>query len=140
MSFKGTTHLCTSSRSIRIAEDVCLRNEHVHERFIAFGKAGLVRGIAIGRYVIMPDHIHLFVRGSLDFVLVQWMRILKRSLSGAIHEAAPHWQSGFFDHLIRHSESYAEKWEYVRMNPVRAGLCRQPEDWPYQGEIVSISY
>ena len=78
------------------------------EWFIAFGKAGLTRGIAIGHYVIMPDHIHLFVRGSLDFVLVQWMRILKRSLSGAILEAAPHWQSGFFDHLIRHSESYAE--------------------------------
>jgi REP element-mobilizing transposase RayT len=74
-----------------------LANERVHERFVAFGKAGLARGIAIGRYVIMPDHIHLFVGGSLDFVLVQWMRILKRSLSGAIHEAAPHWQSGFFD-------------------------------------------
>ena len=115
-----------------------LANEHVHERFIAFGKAGLARGIAIGRYVIMPDHIHLFVRGSLDFVLVQWMRILKRSLSGAIHEAAPHWQSGFFDHLIRHSESYAEKWEYVRLNPVRAGLVKNCQEWPWQGEIERI--
>ena len=37
-------------------------------------------------------------------------------------------------------KSYAEQWEYVRMNPVRAGLCRQPEDWPYQGEIVRIEY
>jgi len=76
VSFKGTTHLCTSSRSIRIAEGISFANERVHDRFIAFGKAGLTRGIAIGRYVIMPDHIHLFVRGSLDFVLVQWMRIL----------------------------------------------------------------
>ena len=138
MSFKGTTHLCTSSRSNTHRRRRLLANERVHERFIGFGKAGLARGIAIGRYVIMPDHIHLFVRGSLDFVLVQWMRILKRSLSVAIHEAAPHWQSGFFDHLVRHCESYAEKWEYVRLNPVRAGLVKNCQEWPWQGEIERL--
>lgn len=48
------------------------------------------------------------------------------------------WQRGFFDHLLRNSESYTEKWEYVRQNPVRAGLVRHPDDWPYQGEVVAI--
>lgn len=43
-----------------------------------------------------------------------------------------------FDHLIRHGESYSEKWEYVRQNPVRAGLVGTPEDWPWQGEIMAI--
>ncbi|HET9419220.1 MAG TPA: transposase, partial [Chthoniobacterales bacterium] len=28
--------------------------------------------VAVGRYVIMPDHIHLFVRGGPDFVLSTW--------------------------------------------------------------------
>ncbi len=32
----------------------------------------------------------------------------------------PDWQEGFFDHLLRSREGYAQKWEYVRMNPVRA--------------------
>jgi hypothetical protein len=32
------------------------------------------------------------------------------------------WQPGFFDHVMRSSERYAEKWAYMRMNPVRAGL------------------
>ncbi len=45
---------------------------------------------------------------------------------------------GFFDHLLRNDESYAQKWEYVRQNSVRAGLVESPEDWPYQGEIVYI--
>jgi putative transposase len=115
-----------------------LANERVHQQLIVFGQSGLARGIALGRYVIMPDHIHLFVRGSLDFVLAQWVRVLKRSLSAAIPEARPHWQSGFFDHLIRHSESYAEKWEYVCQNPVRAGFVRQYEEWPWQGEIERL--
>jgi hypothetical protein len=48
------------------------------------------------------------------------------------------WQPGFFDHLLRHDESYAEKWDYVWRNPVRAGLVAKPEDWPYQGEIHVI--
>ena len=49
-------------------------------------------------------------------------------------------QEGFFDHLLRSSESYAQKWDYVRMNPVRAQLSKVPEGWPYQGEIVRIPF
>jgi hypothetical protein len=37
-------------------------------------------------------------------------------------------------------ESYSQKWEYVRMNPLRAQLSKTPEDWPYQGEIVQIPF
>lgn len=48
------------------------------------------------------------------------------------------WQPGFFDHLLRGEESYREKWEYVRENPVRAGLVEHAEQWPFQGEIVLI--
>jgi REP element-mobilizing transposase RayT len=50
------------------------------------------------------------------------------------------WQRGFFDHLIRNTESYAQKWDYVRENPVRAGLVSRREDWPFQGEIVEIDH
>jgi REP element-mobilizing transposase RayT len=115
-----------------------LANARVHERFVTFAKSGEQRGIAIGRYVIMPDHVHLFARGGDDFSLTQWMRLFKRNLSKAIYVPLPHWQKGFFDHLIRHSESYAEKWEYVYQNPVRAGLVEAAEEWPLQGEIVRI--
>ena len=31
--------------------------------------ARLAYNIAVGRYVIMPDHIHLFATGDPDFVL-----------------------------------------------------------------------
>ena len=64
--------------------------------------------------------------------------MLKRNLSKAIRSESPHWQKGFFDHLIRHSESYSEKWQYVEQNPVRAGLVTESEDWPWQGEIVRL--
>ena len=40
--------------------------------------------------------------------------------------------------ILRSDESYADKWNYVRENPVRAGLFRDASEWPYQGEIVVI--
>jgi putative transposase len=42
------------------------------------------------------------------------------------------WEEGFFDHLLRSDESMSEKWDYVVQNPVRAGLVKRAEDWPYQ--------
>src|SRR5262249_7964565 len=115
-----------------------LANADVDAALIRFAHAGEMRGIGLGRYVIMPDHVHLFVRGNLDFSLKQWGRLLKRVLCKSCSSSPANWQEGFFDHLIRHSESYAEKWEYVRQNPVRAGLVQNAEEWPWQGQIVRL--
>ena len=124
---------CTHQRKPFLACD------EVHAAFAVFAKrAETSFNVAVGRYVIMPDHIHLFVSGTQDFLLTQWVRLLKRSLSKVILAPTPHWQRGFFDHLIRHGENYSEKWEYVRQNPVRAGLVATPEAWPWKGEIVRI--
>jgi putative transposase len=96
--------------------------------------------IAVGRYVIMPDHVHLFVRGDSEFELAKWINGLKRAISVALGKTIkkPLWQPGFFDHVLRNNESYAQKWNYVHDNPVRAGFIRSANDWEYQGEIVSI--
>ena len=85
----------------------------------------------------MPDHIHLFVRGDERFFLSRWVGGLKREMSVALG-VRQLWQPGFFDHILRSDESYGEKWNYVRDNPVRAGLVENPEDWRYQGEMVLI--
>jgi len=45
------------------------------------------------------------------------------------------WQDGFRDHKFRTPESESRKWEYVCLNPVRAGLVKCPEEWPFGGEI-----
>jgi REP element-mobilizing transposase RayT len=149
---------------------------------VKYGKDAAEKfNVAIGRYVIMPDHIHLFVRGDSNFALSPWVGGLKRAISLAVSQptrlplqgrhsqaARPFgyrsgqslppqgkrvrrrhacryrgkqnslWQPGFFDHVLRSDESYAQKWEYVRDNPVRAGLVASWEEWPHQGEITLI--
>jgi REP element-mobilizing transposase RayT len=110
--------------------------------FVAYSKrAQRDFNVAVGRYVIMPDHVHLFVRGSQVFRLGPWVGLLKQALAKAAQLSRAEkqlWEEGFFDHILRSDESYAQKWSYVRKNPLRAGLVKSVEDWPYQGEIVYI--
>ncbi len=129
---------CTEKRALLLAD------LGTHEVFSRFCSEARSRGVLVGRYVLMPDHLHLFAcipPGALG--LSMWMKSLKNTLSkhwrGQGIEA-PHWQKGFFDHLIRSSESHAEKWKYVRENPVRAGLVRKAEEWPYAGSIQPDSW
>jgi REP-associated tyrosine transposase len=97
-------------------------------------------GVAVGQYVMMPDHLHFFVRGSEGFNLAQWVNGLKRAISVSLGatKKRPLWQPGFFDHILRNDESYSQKSKYVRENPVRAGLVTLGDDWLYQGEFVVI--
>ena len=96
--------------------------------------------VAVGRYVVMPDHIHLFVRGDEEFDLGKWINGLKRAISVALGATnkRPLWQPGFFDHVLRSNESYSQKWEYVKVNPIRAGLVKKSDDWPFHGQIESV--
>ena len=121
-----------------------LATESFHDHFVEFMKRKANEGIACGEYVIMPDHIHMFLRIDLHrYRLGATIGFIKKALSKPLREAGvamPHWQPNFFDHLLRSADSYSEKWEYVRNNPVRAGLVSEVGDWKYQGMVVSIRY
>ena len=105
-------------------------------------------GWAVGRYVIMPDHVHFFCRPQLnakrlsDFVGF-WKSYTSRRIDAlrlprSTPAATTLWQREFFDHVLRSSESYSEKWNYVRENPVRTGLVSAADDWPYAGEVETL--
>jgi putative transposase len=121
-----------------------LASESIHETFVGFAKEGPRYGAWVGAYVLMHDHLHAFV--ALDdqkIELAAWMKSVKNTLSKTLRFngiAAPHWQKDFFDHVLRSEESYEEKWHYVRENPVRAGLVKYWEDWPFRGEIFDLEF
>jgi putative transposase len=121
-----------------------LANDRVNDAFVEFSKrAHNDFDVAVGRYVILPDHLHLFVALPDDLKLGEWVGTLKRVLARSLERSEssdPAWRRGFFDHVLRSNESYAEKWNYVRENPVRAGLINKVDDWPFCGEIVNIYY
>jgi putative transposase len=90
----------------------------------------------VGPYILMPDHLHLFARpgvGSATFD--RWIQYWKSMFTKTIRNREMTWQSGGLHHRIRSWEGAEEKRRYMMMNPVRAGLVAEPEDWPYRGEI-----
>jgi putative transposase len=98
-------------------------------------------GVAVGRYVILPDHLHFFVAIPAHVTLGDWVGALKRVVGKTVERADSRdsiWQRGFFDHLLRTAESYSQKWNYVREIPVRARLVESADAWPYAGEIAVI--
>ena len=98
----------------------------------------------VGRYVVMPDHIHLFCTPAKDNFpeLRRWIQYWKALASRNWPRAdeQPIWQKSFWDTQVRHGESYEQKWEYVNQNPVRKGFVKTPEEWPFQGEMNKLDW
>jgi REP element-mobilizing transposase RayT len=119
--------ICTANRRPVLA------NPTVHKRLRDFLHATLAHhDWWAGRYVIMPDHLHLLATPGLNAVtLGQWIKALK----AVVGDRQIKWQPGCFDHVLRSDESESEKWEYILQNPVRAGLVTDAKAWPYSGEI-----
>ena len=98
----------------------------------------------VGRYVILPDHVHLFCSPVVgcDIPLERWVAFWKNAVArkwkAAYENTGSLWQKEFWDRRLRDDESYNQKWDYVRNNPVRHGHCKKSDDWPYQGEIHEL--
>lgn len=107
----------------------------------AWTSAGFWR---VGRYVILPDHIHLFCAPNTfpPEPLKNWIAFWKNHVTREWpnRDQVPIWQSAYWDRQLRREESYAEKWAYVENNPVRHGYVRGAEEWPYRGELNVLQW
>mgnify|MGYP001552127165 CR=1 FL=1 len=90
--------------------------------------------------VIMPDHVHLLLTPLRDekgwpYGLPAILKALKGTSARSVNKLSgswgPVWQEESFDHVVRTQESFEEKVEYIRQNPVRRGLVQRPEDYPW---------
>jgi putative transposase len=91
--------------------------------------------------ILMPEHLHLIAApyerdlsvGNFSAAIKRWMRQEMRAncRAGAPPAESWQWQTGSFDRLLRSEESAQSKWEYMRENPVRAGLVKDWSEWPY---------
>ncbi len=96
---------------------------------------------SVGYYMLMPDHLHLFCSPrNLEFSLKQWVSHWKRKFSCLHLPEAGAWQRDYWDTRLRRGETYHDKWEYVQQNPVRKGLTKQSQDWPYQGVLNELRW
>jgi REP element-mobilizing transposase RayT len=83
---------------------------------------------ALQAWVVMPNHVHVLVQlsgtATLPHIIQSWKSYTGRRLPVA-------WQRDYWDRYIRDERHFLSAIDYVHRNPVRAGLCREPADWPW---------
>ncbi|MHB8377536.1 MAG: REP-associated tyrosine transposase [Dehalococcoidia bacterium] len=90
--------------------------------------------------VVMPDHVHLLFDPRTDdagavFGLAEIMSGIKGASAHSVNRALARrgrvWQPESWDTLLRFEDSVRSKAEYICQNPVRAGLCRTEDAYPW---------
>jgi hypothetical protein len=93
------------------------------------------RNLALGHECLAARSTHTFAtnanvwgtRRASGFSEIIWAT--RHSLNRALRRSGPVWQEESFDHVLRSDESFDQKVEYIRQNPVRRGLVTRPEDY-----------
>ena len=99
-------------------------------------KQARVRGFSVLAYCLMPDHVHLLVRGLSDesdlksFVL-SWNT--RTAYEWRVSHSTHLWQGGFYDRIVRDEEPVVALARYIFLNPKRAGMVADPKDYPWLG-------
>ncbi|PCJ56389.1 MAG: hypothetical protein COA79_19005 [Planctomycetota bacterium] len=93
-------------------------------------------------YVVMPNHVHILINTNKSFSLGQivhsWKSFTSKEITKQLKSSKKHLevhnpgrQSDYWDRFLRSKEHYIRAVDYIHLNPVKAGLCRLPIDWPY---------
>jgi REP element-mobilizing transposase RayT len=90
--------------------------------------------------VVMPDHVHLLLTPLPDdqgwpYPLPAILKLIKgisaRNVNKLLGTSGPVWQEESFEHTLRSDESFKDKLEYIRQNPVRRELVANSKDYPW---------
>ena len=97
------------------------------------------QGFLIVAYCFMPDHLHLLIEGETESS--DCLRFIARAKQYAGFYYAKTfsdrlWQRYAFEHVLRDDEITKVVARYILENPVRAGLVRSVEEYPYVGSNV----
>jgi putative transposase len=79
-------------------------------------------------YVVMPEHVHLLLRGPSRKLLAAGLRSLKLSMATRTMRW-PFWQPQYHDFSVFTDVKRIEKLDYMHANPVKRGLVHRPEEW-----------
>ena len=87
-------------------------------------------------YCFMPDHLHLLVEGVSDRSDLRKCMKLAKQRSGAAYALRGNgalWQEGYYDRVVRPTETPRHVARYILENPVRANLVVNPQDYAHSG-------
>jgi putative transposase len=93
----------------------------------------------VDAYCVMPDHLHFLTLGrSPTSDLLNFAKNFKQKTAYAYLQIpqARLWQKNYYDHILRSNEESKQVAAYIWMNPVRAGICKNFQGYPFSGSFA----
>jgi putative transposase len=92
-------------------------------------------GFRILCYCLMPDHLHVVLSpGNSNYPLSKFLNIFKGRTTTILRRKMGFnkiWQQSGYDHIVRADEDLRVVTEYIMNNPVRKGIVKDSDDYPY---------
>lgn len=112
---------------------LCKRDFRIYRGILKKLKAE--ESIEILHYCFMPNHIHLLLKIVEYSNLSRFMQRLNVRYSLYYHKKRRYtghlWQDRFKSKLITNESYLMQCGKYIELNPVKAGIAKRPEDYPY---------
>lgn len=89
----------------------------------------------LSSWVVMPNHVHALAAPCLGFSVSSIMHSIKSFTSQEANKILGRngrfWFEDYFDRYVRNAKHFENAVNYIESNPVRAGLCKFPDDWEF---------
>jgi REP element-mobilizing transposase RayT len=115
---------------------IYLDREDCRSFLALFGSTARRFGWDLYAFCLMGNHYHVVLEATRDRLSdgVQWLNGVYAQQFNKRHERWGHLFGSRFSSWVIESEEHLYKaCRYVLANPVRAGLCERPEEWPWSG-------
>jgi REP element-mobilizing transposase RayT len=98
---------------------------------------------ALSAWCVMPNHVHAVVTPysgfTLSAILHTWKSYSAHEINKSLQRKGTVWEPESFDHPVRHERAFERFLHYTENNPVAAGLCNSPEQWPFSSGRHRVS-
>src|SRR5579864_7907917 len=85
-------------------------------------------------FVVMANHVHILIEPNVPLArITQRLKGATARASNLIlgREGNRFWNEESFDHWVRNPGQFARIKNYIEQNPVKAGLTKSPQAWPW---------
>jgi REP element-mobilizing transposase RayT len=126
--------LCTFNRRCGFTEPALVRDV-----LLQFHQSADAHNFEVLAYCCMPDHLHLVAGGTKPTSDLH--AFVAAGKQHSAHAARPWirgrlWQPGYYERILRDRDDVQNVIRYVLENPVRAGIVKIPDEYPFAGTAV----
>jgi len=86
-------------------------------------------------WVVMPNHVHVALTPLADVsiprLVSSWKSFTANRANALLDRHGAFWHEDYFDRFVRDERHFEAMIQYIEQNPVAAGLCATPRDWPF---------